>query len=75
MISLILVGQHAQTQSNPPWFQEDKLRESAKAAEEFIARQSQKVGSDMVRFIYGEDETPEPEPRHDRRRKWSGWEI
>src|SRR5262245_5647070 len=72
-VSLILVGQQAQTQSKPPWYQADKLEEDARQAEEFIARQSEQVGMKMIRYIYGEEQTPEP--RHDRRRKWSGWEI
>lgn len=75
MVSLIWVGQSAQTQSNPPWYQEDKLRKDAESAEEFISRQAHENGSKMIRFIYGEDKTPQPEPHHDRRRKWSGWEI
>lgn len=72
-ISLILVGQQAQTQSSRPFFHADKLREDAQAAEEFIARQGEEVGMKMVRYIYGEDQVPES--RHDRRRRWWGWEI
>jgi len=72
-ISLILVGQEAQTQSKPPWYQPDKLHEGARQAEEFIARQSDQVGMKMIRYIYGKDQAPEP--RHDRRRRWWGWEI
>jgi hypothetical protein len=34
-ISLILVGQRAQTQSRPPWYEADKLEEDARQAEEF----------------------------------------
>jgi hypothetical protein len=72
-ISLILVSQNAQTQSKPPWYRRDKLEEDAKQDEEFIARQSAEEGMKMIRYIYGRDEAPEP--RRDRRRKWSGWEI
>ncbi|MDB6024395.1 MAG: hypothetical protein JWM68_618 [Verrucomicrobiales bacterium] len=72
-ISLLLVGQQAQTQSNPPFFHGDKLEESASTAEEFIAKQSEHEGLKMVRYIYGEEKAPEP--RHDRRRGWWGWEI
>jgi hypothetical protein len=72
-ISLILVGQLAQTQSKPPWYQPDKLEEAARHAEEFIARQSEQTGMKMIRYIYGKEEVPEP--RHDRRRRWWGWEI
>ena len=69
-ISLILVGQQAQTQSKPPWYQADKLEEDARWAEECIARQSEQAGMKMIRYIYGKDQAPEP--RHDRRRKWWG---
>jgi hypothetical protein len=72
-ISLILVGQQAQTQSKPPWFQADKLEEDARQAEEFIARQSEQVGMKIMQYIYGKDQAPEP--RYDRRQKWWGWEI
>ena len=72
-ISLLLVGQQAQTQSKPPFYQTDKLMEDAKAAEEFISNQSEQVGLKLLRCIYGEDRAPEP--RRDRRRKWHGWEI
>jgi hypothetical protein len=72
-VSLILVGQEAQTQSKPPWYQQDKLEEAARHAEEFIARQSEQVGMEMIQFIYGKDQAPER--RHDRRRRWWGWEI
>ena len=72
-ISLILVGQQAQTQSKPPFYYADKLEEDARTAEEFISNQSEQVGSKIIRYIYGED--PAPETRHDRRRKWWGWEI
>ncbi len=72
-ISLLLVAQQAQTQSKPPWFQQDKLGEHARRAEEWIASQSEQVGMKIIRYIYGRDQAPEPS--YDRRRKWSGWEI
>jgi hypothetical protein len=72
-LSLILVGQQAQTQSQQPWYQMDKLEQDAKWAEEFIARQSEQTGMKLIQYIYGKDKAPEP--RHDRRRKWWGWEI
>ena len=72
-ISLILVGQQAQTQSKPPWYHPDKLEEDARWAEECIARQSEQAGMEMIRYIYAKEQAPEP--RHDRRRKWWGWEI
>jgi hypothetical protein len=72
-VSMILVAQEAQTQSKPPWVRPDKLEEAAKHAEDFIARQSEQVGMKIIRYIYGKEQAPEP--RHDRRRKWWGWEI
>jgi hypothetical protein len=72
-VSLVLVGQEAQTQSSPPWYEPDKLQEAVLRAEEFITKQSEVVAMKMVRCIYGEEDAPEP--RRDRRRKWSGWEI
>jgi hypothetical protein len=72
-ISLLLVGQQAQTQSKPPLYFADKLKEGAKDAEEFISNQSKQVVLKLLRYIYGEDRAPAP--RRDRRRKWHGWEI
>ena len=72
-ISLILVGQQAQTQSKPPWYEADKLEKNARRAEEFIASQSEQVGMKMIRCIYGKEQASEP--RHDLRRRWWGWEI
>lgn len=34
---------------------------------------SQQMGLKMIRYIYGKD--PTAESRHDRRRRWSDWEI
>ena len=69
----VLLGQEAQALSKPPWYMPDKLEEDAKQAEEFIARQSEQVSMKMIRYIYGREQAPEP--RHDRRRRWWGWEI
>jgi hypothetical protein len=44
-----------------------------KEVEERVSRNSEQLGLKMVRYIYGENEMPER--RHDRRRKWHGWEI
>jgi hypothetical protein len=72
-ISLILVGQQMQLLSKPPWYQPGKLEEDARGAEEWIARQSEQTAMKMIRYVYGKDQAPES--RHDRRRKWWGWEI
>jgi hypothetical protein len=72
-ISLLLVGQLAETQNKPPVYNANKLDQDAKTTEGFIANQCEQVGLKMIRYIYGEEQAPEP--RHDRRRKWWGWEI
>jgi hypothetical protein len=41
--------------------------------EERVSRETERLVLKMVRYIYGETEMPER--RHDRRRKWWGWEI
>jgi len=33
---------------------------------------SKRLGTKMVKYIYEEDEEPKP---HDRRKRWTGWEI
>ena len=72
-VSLLLVGQEVQMQSKRHEYSADELEKDTKSAEEFISNQSGAVGLKMIRYIYSED--PVPEPRHDRRRKWWGWEI
>lgn len=74
-ISLLLVGQNAQSQGmlKRYGYDADKLEADAKWAEEVISKHSESAGLDMMRYIYRED--PAPEPRHDRRRRWWGWEI
>jgi hypothetical protein len=72
-ISLLLVEQQAQAHSKPPFYYKDRLEEEARQAEEFIASQSEQVGSQLIRYIHGKD--PAPEKRQDRRRRWWGWEI
>ena len=62
----------AQTQG-PQWYDKDKLDEAAKKAEELISKQSLEKGADVVKYIY--KETPIESASHDRRRKWTGWEI
>jgi hypothetical protein len=52
---------------------EEQLDKYFQDVEERISRCSEALGLKMVRYIYGENERPEG--RHDRRRKWWGWEI
>jgi hypothetical protein len=72
-ISLLRVGQQIQMQAKRMAYFEDKLEEDARSAEEFISNQSEAAWPKMIRYIHGESQSPEV--RHDRRRKWSGWEI
>jgi hypothetical protein len=74
-LSLVLMGNEAQTQMmlKNHSFDGEKLEADAKAAEEFISNQSEAAGMKIIRYIYSQD--PVPEPRHDRRRRWWGWEI
>jgi hypothetical protein len=72
-VSLILVAQEAQTPSKLPGCPPGKLEEAAKQAEEFISKQSEQVAMTMIRYIYGKEQAPQA--KHDRRRKWWGWEI
>jgi len=71
--SLLLVGQLARTQ-RPQWYDGEKLEKDAKAAEEFISKQALETGVAVLKCIYSET-TPETASHHDRRRKWTGWEI
>ncbi|TAK99857.1 MAG: hypothetical protein EPO07_10500 [Verrucomicrobia bacterium] len=71
-ISMLLVGQQIRMQKRQEYFAE-KLDEDAKAAEEFISEQSEAKALKLIRFIHSE--SPAPEVRRDRRRKWTGWEI
>jgi hypothetical protein len=52
---------------------DEQRKKYIQEVEERISRGSEQLGLKMVKFIYGEDRAPEP--RHDRRRKWHGWEV
>ncbi len=52
---------------------EEKIKEHTDGAEIYIAEKSNELGVNMVKYIYGKSEgVSKP---HDRRRKWTGWEI
>lgn len=57
--------------SNPG--HEERVRDHAKAAEEYISQHGHELGLKMVKYIYGEEQAPSAP--HDTRRKWSHWEI
>jgi hypothetical protein len=73
-ISLILVGQLGLQQGKAEWVQEDRLKADSEWAEAYIAEHRKEIGMKMIHYIYGKDPAPE-EDRHDRRRRWWGWEI
>ena len=56
-------------------YDKGKLDEAAKAAEEFISKQSLEKGVAVVKYIYKETPTETETVCHDRRRKWTGLEI
>lgn len=74
-VSLVLVENKVQSQAilRSHGYSAEKLEEDAKFAEEFINNRSETACLKMFRYIY--TEAPVPEPRHDRRRRWWGWEI
>lgn len=67
--------QIVQSQKWEPGF-EDKIKNTAKASEEFIARNSDELRLKMINYIYGESEEQKGAgARHGRKRQWSDWEI
>jgi len=72
-ISLLLVDQMAHGQLKPPFYNQEDLEKDAKAAEEFISKQASERSKAILKYIH--KEAPQPETRHDRRRKWHNWEI
>jgi hypothetical protein len=52
---------------------DEKRTQYVREVEERSAIASEQLGLKMIRYIYGETEVTEA--RHDRRRKWWGWEI
>ena len=51
----------------------EAMTKHAQATEDYISRESEKLGLAMVNFIHGESR--EIGPRRGRRRQWSDWEI
>ena len=72
ILGLVHVWQLADSQRPKQYFA-DKLDEDARAAEEYVSEKSHELGLKMVRYIH--TDAPEPEPRFNRRRKWSDWVI
>jgi hypothetical protein len=50
------------------------LESRAKDSEKFIAQKSEELGMRTVKFVYKEARNAS-DPRPDKRRKWSNWEI
>jgi len=57
----------------PPNVREEKRCEYLKEVQDRMDLASEQLGVKMIRYIYGKG--PMPEARHDRRRRWWGWEI
>ena len=75
-VQLILVGQFAEHQSKKLWFTKERLKKDAANAEEFILKSVQEQSMSFMECIYGtKKDVPPPVAKHDRRRKWQGWEI
>ena len=72
MLQMIHGAQIVEAHGSKPGF-EEKTREHAKDAEEFISQKSHELGLAMVKYIYAESD--EPSARRGRRQKWSDWEI
>ena len=51
----------------------EALTKNAKATEEYISRESEKMGLAMVKFIHGQSR--EIAPRRGRKPQWSDWVI
>lgn len=51
----------------------EELAKFARDIHKRFSKRSHDVLIEMVKFIYDGDQPPLP--RHDRRRRWSGWEI
>ena len=51
----------------------EAMTKHAKATEEYISHESEKLGLAMVNFIHGEPR--EISPRRCKKRQWSDWEI
>jgi hypothetical protein len=51
----------------------EKLMADAKAIEEFITKNERETIVGIMEYIYREE--PKAEGRHNRRKKWHGWEI
>lgn len=55
------------------WYDPEKLMKNAKAAEEFITTQTYGAGLQIMQEIHRQE--PKAATRHDRRKRWHGWEI
>ena len=73
MLTVIQGAQLADFWSPEKRITDEQRDKYVQEVEERVSRKSELLGLKMVRYIYGETEMPER--RHDRRRKWFGWEI
>lgn len=71
-VTMIHGAQIVESKGFKPGYEEN-IQEHAEHAEEYVKQKSEDTVRALVPFIYREE--PKPEVRHDRRRKWWGWEI
>jgi hypothetical protein len=69
MAQLTYVAQVGEPLRNRPYY-EEKLKEEAIHAEEFISQNSEKVCLQMMKYIYEEPEAPSVRGKRGRKRKW-----
>lgn len=58
---------------HPDKMSDERRNQYMKEVQERIDRASERLGMEMLRYIYSEP--PRAKPPRDRRRKWTGWEI
>ena len=66
-VKMIHGAQIVESQRWEPRF-EEKIRERAEASEEYISQKSDELGLAMVKYIYGEPEALDPQPKTRRKR-------
>ena|ERR1043165_6579768 len=66
MVQMIQVAQMGESRLKEPCF-EEKLMEDANHVAEFILKESEKLGLQMVNYVYDESEAPGAQPK--KRRK------
>jgi hypothetical protein len=71
-VTMIHGAQIVESKGFKPGYEEN-IRKHAEHAEEYVKQKSEDMVHALVPYIYREE--PRAEARHDRRKKWWGWEI